>query len=244
MEGFKPTVQREYSAEHDAVVSAQAHRAAVAHNPNAGSANHEGADIALIDGTVYHDAVITSVDPATATIRHPGGVTRVDLLELPNDLRDKVAPHYNSDTAARFEAAENREAEMMAEASAQAAADQQTQARFDAVAINFKGTITQITEAGAIMKGSGTIPDQTTQVIVHGTDTMQAVTRKGGLFHSDALFVAGAGDENVDGDPWSGKIWAAGRYTYTTVMGAPRTIPRFATSPELALKLSREGKRQ
>lgn len=46
------------------------------------------------------------------------------------------------------------------------------------------------------------------------------------------IFVHGLGAGMIDGQTWKGKLWPAGTYTYTTVLGASRTIRAYVTTPE------------
>jgi hypothetical protein len=42
----------------------------------------------------------------------------------------------------------------------------------------------------------------------------------------------------VDNDEWTGTVYAAGQYQYTSLVGVTKTIRAFATTPEKAFKLS------
>lgn len=61
----------------------------------------------------------------------------------------------------------------------------------------------------------------------------------GGIRHTATGYVYGLGKPQllVDGDPWKGTLYLAGTYEYRTVSGAPRTVRRYALTPEMAVEL-------
>ncbi len=68
--------------------------------------------------------------------------------------------------------------------------------------------------------------------------TTITVKEPGTEFHTlGEIFIAGAGDGNADGDIWQGRIWPCGTYSFIAVIGARRTVHRYANSRELALKI-------
>lgn len=229
-------VKEEYQAEHAAALTS--HPATSVTQPKADppAPIPPRNDLKTKDGTVYRRAEITSVDAATATISHASGIARVDLTDLPDELLAKVAPDYSPERAAV-----QQQAEKLADAQAAQAAEEQAlkaeiKAKLDSVSVLFSGTITQITATGALMKGYGQSSDVTKLVIINGRPT-PVVTSPGSLTKYECIFVAGYDGNEVDGDHWEGRLWPAGRETYTTVMGASRTVPRWAVTREIASRL-------
>lgn len=51
----------------------------------------------LRDGTTFHDATIIRIEPDAATIRHPGGISRIDLERF--DRTNREAMGYDADAA-------------------------------------------------------------------------------------------------------------------------------------------------
>ena len=55
------------------------------------------------------------------------------------------------------------------------------------------------------------------------------------------IFIAGSLNERlIDGQTLEGKLYRCGRYQYGSVIGAQRTVARFATSVEKAVTLASE----
>jgi Superinfection immunity protein len=57
-------------------------------------------DITTLNGTVYHDARVTTVDPDGLHVAHRFGVAKIPFEELPEDLRTKY--HYDKQKAAAY----------------------------------------------------------------------------------------------------------------------------------------------
>lgn len=55
------------------------------------------------------------------------------------------------------------------------------------------------------------------------------------------VFIYGIPPNYVDGEVWSGEVFPAGSYSYTTVTGASKTLRALATSAELAMKILANG---
>jgi len=54
-------------------------------------------DITTVNGTLYHDAHVTAVDPDGLHVAHKFGVAKIPFEELPQDLRTKY--HYDKQKA-------------------------------------------------------------------------------------------------------------------------------------------------
>ena len=147
------------------------------------------ADITLADGTVLHEAVVLSVDPASASIRHRSGVARVDLADLPTELRNKISPHFDPQRAQNFRSAEANLDQANAELNEATAVIQQMLTKLDAESVAFSGEITQIVEGGALMKGTGETPDEQKTVRINGAD-MRYTTKQGNYVSLRRVFLS------------------------------------------------------
>jgi len=64
----------------------------------------------------------------------------------------------------------------------------------------------------------------------HGTE------HSGSTLMDEPLLIVGVEGNFVDGSSFSGVVYPAGRASYTTVTGATKTVFRYATSPEAAIR--------
>lgn len=206
-------------------------------------------DIKTTDGQILKDATITGRDALGVIISHSDGIARVAYDKLPEELRKQ----YNIDPKqAQAQAAVERAAAKQRAQAAQALEQQKAAAA--------KATAAEATQNSAIVfekPRRGTIgkpgihilrvSGQVLQIMPDGVllGEWQSHTlerdgnRYGSNVMSEPLFVAGAPANLVDGEKFSGVVYPAGRYTYTSVIGAGKTIHRYATSPQLATKLQK-----
>jgi hypothetical protein len=61
--------------------------------------------------------------------------------------------------------------------------------------------------------------------------------------YTGTYFICGVTAELADDDEWTGRVYAAGLFRYTSVMGAQKSVRRYATSQELAMKLLQDDKK-
>ena len=54
--------------------------------------------------------------------------------------------------------------------------------------------------------------------------------------HDEPIFVVGLPNTTVDGETLAGWLYPCGQYRYTTVLGALKTVRKYATSPERAIQ--------
>lgn len=54
--------------------------------------------------------------------------------------------------------------------------------------------------------------------------------------HDEPVFVVGLPARVVDGDQWAGWLFPCGKYVYTTVAGAQKTVRKYATTAKVALE--------
>lgn len=63
----------------------------------------------------------------------------------------------------------------------------------------------------------------------------------GGAICAGDLFIAGDFSGKVDGDLWEGWAWKIGTFSFTTVMGAKRTIPKWTTLRDDAITVLKDA---
>ena len=186
-------------------------------------------DLKTQDGTVYKNATITTVTAAYVSVMHDDGTARLMLRNLPEELQKKYG--YDPNKAAQH---------MTAEAQAQQNAAQQRQlAEFDRLSLIVDGTISQVTDDGVFFRGSAytATTSQSTTRLSDGSDSTTTTTKAKSLGSTGLIFIAGATIGVTDGKPWTGRVWPAGSYRYESVGAGTKTIERWATTRELALKL-------
>jgi hypothetical protein len=190
-------------------------------------------DLKTQDGTTYKNATITTVTAAYVSVMHEDGTARVMLHNLPEDLQKKYG--YDPNKAVQH---------MTAEAQAQQRVAQQRQlagavAEFDKLSLLVNGTISQVADDGVLFRGSAytTITSQSTTRVSDGTDSTTTTTKEKSLGGTGLIFIAGFTRGVVDGGSWTGRIWPAGTFSYESVGAGTKTIERWATTRELALKL-------
>jgi hypothetical protein len=77
-------------------------------------------------------------------------------------------------------------------------------------------------------------------------ETLEPYKDEKGIWHGggnemdEPLMIVGDSSNFVDGDKYNGVVYPAGKFSYTNTLGATKTIWRYATSPELALKYLNE----
>jgi hypothetical protein len=162
-------------------------------------------DFTLPDGTVLKDVKVSSTTASRASLTHSEGLASVDLGSLTEAQRDQLGVAY--DREAYFAAKDSQEREK-----AEAATEQMLSARSRPLTIRIK----QIVEGGALC-------------------TAWVGTATSAQEHFGEVFLAGDFEGKVDGDLWQGRAWKVGTFSFTTVMGAQRTIPRWTTLREEAL---------
>lgn len=161
-------------------------------------------DIKLDDGkTVYHNAVITSYDAASVTIRHSTGLARIPIPELPPELRATF--QYDPEKAKKLLATEQgtiltTNAVVEADTSRDVA-----RAAWNKSKIRLSGTIVQITSEGVLMRE-------------FGKDQVIFIKHAAIGNHADGDFVS------IDAAP-------VGTHKYVTTAGAEATVRAYDAGP-------------
>jgi hypothetical protein len=184
-----------------------------------------------VAGKDYHNVIVGQVEADKVHITYDDGIGTIKLADLPSDLQKR----FNYDPVAAAKATADEQAKeaasdaMVAQVKAQDKAaeqqeqkDEETAALMEKTKLTVNATITQVLDGGALVDYSGS-----GQLQPYG-------------HFAEPIVIAGLSSALVDGDPWKGVIYFAGTYSYTTVDGAAKTVRRWATTKELALKLLSE----
>jgi hypothetical protein len=202
-------------------------------------------DITLSDGTVYKEATIISSDPSTAKITHESGVARIPLERLPAPLQQRLG--YDPAKAEVFKQEQGKLAldKKISDSKAQ------VEKLIDDSALEVSVSISQVLTGGILISDGkytcGPVKTRKVETTLKvnpgdGDPLSQGVWRQtdrtvtdfryenyretGGL---GTLFIEGDFDGVFDGGGWSGKIWKSGTYSFTTVLGARRTVPKYTS---------------
>ncbi len=175
----------------------------------------------VINGVVYKNARIQKRNAAEITIFHSTGVATVPMEQLSDEMRKdlgydpKLAEQYRQQEAARLEAVrldnqlrqERRQQQQLAEAEAEREQALREELVKNAKPVN--GKITQVVSDGLLVE----------RTIVFPTGDMEYRT----------LLLVGHPNQDsfVDGNYVACNAALQGKYTFVTVMGAPRTVERW-----------------
>ena len=208
-------------------------------------------DLTLSDGKVYSNVKVNRIEPDGITISHVSGITKVYFWELSADIQQKYS--YDPAKAREYNIqAQSRQAALAAKQQ-EAAARNRKQTEYEEAnielltiirqgATELVGTVQQITEDGVLISNAkvpyrsqdDVVPAGYTRITYNGQ-----YSSKTKYVHAAAdyepVFVIGAGSGYTDGAKWSAIVYPAGTYSYTTVMGAGKTVKCFALTAQQAL---------
>ena len=203
-------------------------------------------DIKTTDGQIFKDATITKNDAIGVIISHSDGIARVTYDRLPEELRKK----FNYDPKqAQAQADAERAAAMKRAQAAQAFEQQQAAVAADAaagkaldqLAIAIVGKVLSVSTNGILLTDATIGIPVMKDVVVerNGLDGSPRYAKKPGIdtiASKEPIFIYGVGGL-VDGDQYSGKVYPAPNYSYTSAIGAAKTVRAFAASKEIAKQL-------
>jgi hypothetical protein len=204
-------------------------------------------DIKTSDGQVLKDATITKNDAIGVTISHSDGITRVPYANLPEELRKKF--NYDPNQAQAQATAERAAAMQRAQAAqaferqqAAAAADAAAGKALDQAAIAIVGKVLSVTQNGVLLTDA-TIGIPVMKNVVTERNPFdgspRAYAKQAGIdtvSSKEPIFIYGVA-ALVDGDQYSGKVYPAPNYAYTSAVGAAKTVRAFAATKEMAKQL-------
>ncbi len=224
-------------------------------NAPAASEPDDRPDITTRSGVTYQRCKVQRVEPDGISVFHSKGIAKIPFPDLPEEYQKRY--EYDPQEASEY-------SRKMAEARRRAAARRQAQwekqqdeaelrqAHKELVDLVAKqkmavaGEVLQVYKGGVLLNGAVTLderwePDPTDDVRRMGGPRMRKVTGlKTVTAEYEPIFIVGIGPGLHDGASWAGAVYPAGTYQYTTVMGAPKTVKRCATSPELAVQVELE----
>lgn len=199
-------------------------------------------DITLRNGEVLKSAIITKTTPIDVSIAHEEGVKRVPLEDMPPDYVKKLG--Y---TEADAEAWEEKKAEEIAARQKSARIEALAEAELNNSRNGF-GKIIQITEGGAIVD-LVTVADNYYALLAEEdrkyreSQYRYKADPERFQYPAGTVFVVGDFSGEADGESVGGRFLKDGTFSFTTVMGASRTIPKYrriatpATKPKTTVIL-------
>ncbi len=208
-------------------------------------------DIKLTDGQTFKDATITGRDALGVTITHSAGIARIPYADLPEELRRKfnydpkqAQAQAEAERKAEIQRAQERQAFQLQDA--EKAANAATSEALDKAAIAVVGKVLSVTSNGVLLTDATIgIPVMKNVVVSRNPlDGAPRYARQKGIDTVDSkepIFIYGVADV-VDCDQYSGKVYPAPTYSYTSAGGAARTVRAFAASKTLARTLLERSK--
>jgi len=207
-------------------------------------------DITTIEGTKYVNVTISRTEPDGLVVVTDSGIEKIPFTSLPKETQLKYG--YNAQKAAAYSAqlaaAQHelylKNQQVQAAQSQTSAVQGVTQDQIAAVShrpepgvtskpgvdvMRIKGKVLQVLPDGILLTD---LLNETLDPFKDGRGTWH-----GGANEMDGtMLIVGVDAKYVDDDPYEGIVYPAGRYSYTSTMGATKTVLRYATTPELAVK--------
>ena len=203
-----------------------------------------GEDITTTTGTKYSNVTINRADPDGLVVMTESGVTKIPFSILSKELQAKYG--YDPLKAAKYQEAvqavvAQRQAEVKAlqqKKAAQATVAAESKA-FENATVTVEGKVLSVVQNGILLTDvTVTMPVMADVKVKRGVldegnyerrEVMQTV-------YSNNVFIFGV-TGLVDGDAFSGKVYPAPNYSYTSAMGAAKMVRAFAVSKNLSKSL-------
>jgi hypothetical protein len=172
--------------------------------------------ITTTDGTVYKDVTVSAVEPHALAVETDAGIERIPFSSLSAELQKKYG--YDPATAVDYQ-------KMMQAAIAKRLAEEAKEMTVAEQEQRKKEQYAAIEEYKRKVKGG-----------IPFTFKVQGLGDGGALGYSaeiskEPIFIVGIKGV-VDGAKVKGKYFPCGRYQYTSVLGAMKTVQAFATTVE------------
>ncbi len=192
-----------------------------------------------VHGHIYHGVTIIKHDAVYVTILCDDGGARIAMTDLPSDLQKKL----NYDPAAAKKQTDQE--------TAQDEAYKVKKTVYDG-AFHAVGTIIQVLPDGILAQfdatGNKVHENTTTQTSAVGVQTGTSALGQGAdvttssvtyhtqydheQLHSDCAFILCDTTGLAEDQNWKGTIWIVGSYSYTTVEGVSKTVPKYTISAD------------
>jgi len=205
------------------------------------------ANIETEDGRIFIEATIKSVTPSTVTILHDHGISKVPLSAMSKEFRDEHGYDPAKDVEYKKIEEENRKAN--AKILSDRLREQERQDRIKKILAEFdtqskfvRFEIRQVVEDGGL--GDAYCEEEYTEQVTTRSQTLLGpgmsktynVTKTQTTLVGENIFISGISNA-ADGETWSGKIWPAGTYSYTNLQNARRTVRRWSSNRDEAIRL-------
>ena len=197
-------------------------------------------EVKTLSGKIYRNVQVTKATPTDVSIVHEGGAARIQMTDLPEDLKAKLG--YDP---AKAEAHAAQEKDAIAKAAKNAA----SKAIVDRAYLQIvEGRVLQVVKGGILVDIKSSWDGKSYYIVPEidyvpfagnvgqgsgGHRNKNAGERKKAIrFFSDKhVFVSCDNSKFIDGSKFSGDVWEHGRHSYTDTTGAARTIPKYTTKP-------------
>jgi hypothetical protein len=195
-------------------------------------------DFAFTNGNKI-SGTLSRVEPDGLVLITDDGIEKIPFTQLSPEVRAKYG--YKPQAAAQYSAklaAAQHEAFRRNEAALQTQEQEKTREwnAHEAV-LQQRATRKDLNEA--ISQSAMQVQAKVSQVTDDGALCYYDEIEPGGtVVHHEAIFIAGLGVKQglVDDSKWQGTVYLCGVYRYTTVMGAEKTVKKYALSKETALQ--------
>lgn len=194
----------------------------------------------------YTNVTVTKVEPDGIRIMHESGAAKIPYESIPEEIRVKLGMKQEAAEAHR------QKVQVQQQQIAEATKKQQV---LDRAHLIFVGSIFQVTEGGLLLRDvsytDGTKEEKKVPYQVHsgGPTGLHPDARatsetyyksewvlKVRSMSSWPIFVACDTSGYVDGDQFSGNVYANGTFAYTNTQGARKTIPAYTTDASKVLE--------
>lgn len=205
-----------------------------------------GEDITTLKGKTYTGITVQNIEPDGIMIKHSAGLGKLYFSELSPELRDKYG--YNPEKYRQHQKNQQEKAEITRSLKEAEAKSIQVEARLSQVfsegalayiktyqTRTYTETYTESHAGSAthstLNGGTRTMRSGSQGAVVKSrvrTDTIE------GDEQDDPVFIIGIPSNYSDGGIWRGQLCLLGTYTYTTVLGAEKTVAKYITLNSLA----------
>lgn len=215
--------------------------AMIAAGPPAHAADEKIPEVKTLSGKVYRNVQVTKVTPIDVSVVHDGGAARIQMTDLPEDLKAKLG--YDPAKADAHTAQEKV-------ATAKAAKDAANKAILDHAYLKLvAGSVEQVVNGGILVKIFNSWDGKTFEIVPEFSmrGGGNSVGNGGGIYLRNKnagervkkikfeagrlVFVICDNSKFIDGSEFSGDVWEYGRYSYANTRGAATTIPKYTANP-------------